>query len=163
VVLAGIGIVLLTPIGGLDLDVTGIVFALLAGACWATYILLSARTGRVLPGGNGLAIAMTIGAIGLLPFGAATASPALANPQLLLMGFGVAMLSSAVPYSLELEALRHLPVRVFGVLLSLEPMVAAIAGFLILGETLNPRAIVAIVLVTLAAAGSSRYSSASSA
>jgi inner membrane transporter RhtA len=157
--LAGLGIVLLAPIGnGLVFDPMGIALSLVAAGLWGTYILLSAKVGQILAGGSGLALAMAIGAIVLLPFGLVSSGPALLNPYLLILGFGVAMLSSALPYSLELEALRWLPVQVFGVLLSLEPMVAALLGFLILGERLELRAVIAIGLITLAAAGASRFS-----
>lgn len=157
VVLAGLGIVLLAPIGNTDLDPVGIVLSLIAGGFWATYILLSAKVGRALPGGAGLAFAMTIGAIALLPLGLVAGKLTLLTPNLLLIGFGVALLSSALPYSFELEALRWLPVQTFGVLLSLEPVAAAVMGFIILHETLSLQAIVAIVLVTIAAAGAARY------
>jgi len=155
--LAGMGIFLLTPIGGFDLELSGILLALLAAAFWATYILLSARTGQVLPGGDGLAWAMGIGTLVLLPIGIVSNGTTLLQPQLLLKGFGLAILSSAIPYSCELEALRALPVQVFGVLLSLEPVAAAIAAWLLLGETLSPRAIMAILLVSFAAAGASQF------
>lgn len=155
VVLAAVGIILLAPIGGLVFDPIGIFLALTAGGFWAAYILLSARVGRTLPGGTGLAFAMTIAAIVLLPVGIATGGSTLLNPYFLLLGLGVALLSSALPYSLELEALRWMPVRVFGVLLSLEPVAAALMGFLILRETLELRAILSIFLVTIAAAGAS--------
>lgn len=158
VFLAAMGIVLLAPIGGLVLDPIGIGLALTAGALWATYIVLSAKVGHAFPGGSGLALAMTLSAIVLLPIGIAAGGAALLNPYFLLLGFGVALLSSALPYSLELEALRSMPMRVFGVLLSLEPVAAALMGFLILGETLELRAMVAIGLVTIAAAGASRFS-----
>jgi inner membrane transporter RhtA len=160
VLLAAAGILLLAPLGVLgevDLDPVGVAFALLAGGLWAAYILLSARTGSAFPGGTGLVIALCVGTIVLLPVGIANAGPALLDPKLLLAGFGVAMLSSAVPFSLELEALRRIPARVFGVLMSLEPAVAALAGFVVLGETLGPRALAAIFLVTVAAAGASRF------
>lgn len=157
--LAAIGIILLAPItNDLALDPTGIALALTAGGFWAAYILLSARVGQALPGGTGLAWAMTIGAVVLLPVGVVAGGVALLSPQLLLIGFGVALLSSALPYSLELEALRRMPVRVFGVLLSLEPVAAALMGFLVLRETLELRAIIAIMLVTIAAAGAARFS-----
>lgn len=157
--LAAIGIVLLAPIGnGLALDSIGIVLALTAGGFWAAYILLAARVGQALPGGTGLAWAMVIGAIVLLPIGIGAGGTALLTPHLLLIGLGVALLSSALPYSLELEALRWMPVQVFGVLLSLEPVAAALMGFWVLGETLDFRAILAIVLITVAAAGAARFS-----
>lgn len=161
-VLAAGGILLLAPLGlfgGVELDPVGVALALLAGLFWASYILLSARTGSIFPGGTGLVIALCLGTVVLAPVGIAGAGYALLDPWLLLVGFGVAMLSSAVPYSLELEALRKLPSRVFGVLMSLEPAVAAIIGFLILGERLGLRSIAAILLVTVAAAGASRFSS----
>ncbi len=157
VVLAGVGILLLAPIGNATFDPVGIALAALAGAFWASYILLSARVGRIAAGGSGLALAMTLGAIALLPVGLIGGGRALLQPKLLLLGFGVAMLSSALPYSLELIALRSMPLRVFGVLMSLEPATAALVGFLMLGETLEPQAMMAIVLVSAAAAGSSRF------
>jgi inner membrane transporter RhtA len=159
-VLAAAGILLLAPLGafgGMDLDPVGVAFALLAGCLWASYILLSARTGSAFPGGTGLVIALCVGTVVLAPFGVAGAGYALLDPKLLLAGFGVAMLSSAIPFSLELEALRKIPARVFGVLMSLEPAVAALAGLAVLGERLGIRAVVAIVFVTVAAAGASLF------
>ena len=156
VVLAAAGILLLAPIGALGasgIDPLGAGLALLAGAFWAAYILLGARTGRVFPGGTGLAMAMGLSTVLLVPFGVADAGAALLDPRLLAAGLGVALLSSAVPYSLELEALRRLPARVFGVLMSLEPAVGALLGFVVLGEMLGLRAIVAIALVVTASAG----------
>src|SRR5215217_1820200 len=160
VLLAATGILLLAPLGmfgGTDLDPVGVAFALLAGCLWASYILLSARTGSAFPGGTGLVIALCVGTFVLLPFGITGAGHALLDPKLLLAGFGVAMLSSAIPFSLELEALRKLPARVFGVLMSLEPAVAALIGFIVLGERLGFRALAAVVVVTVAAAGASRF------
>jgi inner membrane transporter RhtA len=160
VVLAAAGILLLAPLsvlGGMDLDPVGVAFALLAGCLWASYILLSASTGSAFPGGTGLVIALCVGTFVLFPFGIAGAGYALLDPKLLLAGFGVAMLSSAIPYSLELEALRKLPARVFGVLMSLEPAVAALAGLVVLGERLEMRAVAAIIFVTIAAAGASLF------
>jgi inner membrane transporter RhtA len=161
VVLAAAGILLLAPLGlfgGRDLDPWGVAFALFAGSLWASYILLSARTGSVFPGGTGLVIALCVGTLVLIPVGIADAGYALLDPKLLLAGFGVAMLSSAIPFSLELEALRKIPARVFGVLMSLEPAVAALAGLVLLGERLELRAVAAIVFVTVAAAGASLFS-----
>jgi inner membrane transporter RhtA len=160
VVLAAAGILLLAPLGvlgGMDLDPVGVAFALLAGCLWACYILLSARTGSAFPGGTGLVIALCVGTLVLFPFGIAGAGYALLDPKLLLAGFGVAMLSSAIPYSLELEALRKLPARVFGVLMSLDPAVAALAGLVVLGERLEMRAVAAVLFVTIAAAGASLF------
>lgn len=160
VALAASGIILLAPIGSsLALNPAGIGLALIAGGFWAAYILLAARVGQALPGGTGLAWAMLIGAVVLFPIGLVAGGSALLSPRLLLIGLGVALLSSALPYSFELEALRWMPVRVFGVLLSLEPVVAALMGLFVLQETLDLRSIVAIVLVTVAAAGAARFGS----
>jgi inner membrane transporter RhtA len=161
VVLAAAGILLLAPLGlfgGTDLDPVGVAFALFAGCLWASYILLSARTGSVFPGGTGLVIALCVGTVVLAPFGIAGAGYALLDPRLLLAGFAVAMLSSVITFSLELEALRKIPARVFGVLMSLEPAVAALAGLLVLGERLGLRAVAAVFCVTVAAAGASLFS-----
>jgi inner membrane transporter RhtA len=160
VVLAAAGILLLAPLGvlgGMDLDPVGVAFALLAGCLWACYILLSARTGSAFPGGTGLVIALCVGTLVLFPFGITGAGYALLDPKLLLAGFGVAMLSSAIPYWLDLEALRKLPARIFGVLMSLEPAVAALAGLVVLGERLEMRAVAAVLFVTIAAAGASLF------
>jgi inner membrane transporter RhtA len=160
VVLAAAGILLLAPLGafgGMDLDPVGVALALLAGCLWASYILLSARTGSAFPGGTGLVFALCVGTVVMAPVGIAGAGSALLDPKLLLAGFGVAMLSSAIPFSLDLVALRKIPARIFGVLMSLEPAVAALAGLVVLGERLGIRAVVAIALVTVAAAGASLF------
>ena len=157
VLLAAVGIVLLAPWGGIKLNTLGVMLALLAGSFWAAYIFLSARVGRVFIGGTGLALAMVVGGLVSTPIGVLSAGTSLLRPQLLLVGACVALLSAVIPYSFELEALRRLPTKVFGVLMSLEPAVAAILGFIVLGEVLALRAVIAIVLVTVAAAGASRY------
>lgn len=156
-IMAIVGVVLLAPWGGIHLNPLGVLFALLAGSFWAAYILLSVQLGRAFVGGGGLAIAMTVGAMVALPIGIVGAGRALLDAPLLLLGLGLALLSSVIPYSLELEALRRLPARVFGVLMSTEPAVATLIGVLVLHEVLSFRALVAIALVTLAAYGASRY------
>jgi inner membrane transporter RhtA len=157
VVLAGAGILLLADFGDFgDLDAGGVALALLAGAFWAAYILLSARTGKAYPGGTGLALAMIVATGLLAPVGVADGGGALLDPVVLAVGLAVAMLSSAIPYSLELEALRRLPAGVFGVLMSLEPAVAALAGYVVLGETLGVREVAAIGFVVVASAGAAR-------
>ena len=158
VVLAAIGIVLLSPLNTTGLDGWGVLFALLAGAGWGCYIPLSARMGQVFSGSDGLALAMGVGALLLLPIGLAVEGTALLNPQVVLAGLGVALLSSAVPYSLELAALRSMPLNVFGVLMSLEPAIAALIGFVGLGETLTPKMVLAIALIVVAAVGVSMHS-----
>jgi inner membrane transporter RhtA len=154
VALAAAGILLLSDFGsGGGLDGLGIALALAAGAFWAAYILLSARVGRAFPGGSGLALAMLVATVPLAPVGIASAGGELLVPWILLVGAAVGVLSSAIPYTLELEALRRLPVGVFGVLMSLEPGVAALAGFVVLGEELATRELAAILLVVAASAG----------
>ena len=156
VVLAAGGILLLADLSGGGTDPLGMALALLAGAFWAAYIMLSARVGRTFPGGGGLAMAMVLGSAMLLPFGAVQGGSELADADVLAVGAAVALLSSAIPYSLELEALRRLPARVFGVLMSLEPAMAALAGLVVLGEVLGEREIAAIALVMIASAGAAR-------
>jgi inner membrane transporter RhtA len=152
--LAAMGILLLSDFGRFgDLDAVGVALALLAGCFWAAYILLSARTGKVFPGGAGLTLAMIVASGLLVPVGITDAGTSLLEPEVLSLGAAVAMLSSAIPYSLELEALRRLPAGVFGVLMSLEPAVAALAGYVVLGEMLGVVEIAAIGCVVMASAG----------
>ena len=155
-VLAAAGILLLSDLGAGGLDGLGIALALLAGAFWAAYILLSARIGQRYEGADGLALAMVVGPAVLVPVGVADAGGELLVPWILAAGAAVAVLSSAIPYALEMEALRRLPTGVFGVLMSLEPGMAALAGYVLLGEGLVAREIVAILLVVAASAGASR-------
>jgi len=158
VFLAGVGIFLLAPVQGSSINAAGAGFALLAAFCWGAYILLSARVGRIFAEVSGVAVmtaALMIATIGLLPLGIFTGSISKLEPRFLAAGLGIAILSSAIPYTVELEALKKIPIRVFGVLLSLEPALAAIAGLVILQEKISDLAIVAIVLVTLASLGSS--------
>jgi inner membrane transporter RhtA len=159
VVLAGTGIVLLSDFGGADLDRLGVALALLAGGFWAAYILLSARVGSVFPGASGLALAMVAGAVILAPVGIADAGGDLLVPGVLAVAVAVAILSSAIPYTLEMEALRRMPAGVFGVMMSIEPAVAALAGFIVLDEGLATRELVAILLVVAASAGAARNAS----
>jgi inner membrane transporter RhtA len=156
VALAAIGILLLSDFGGADLDALGVGLALLAGALWAAYILLSARLGREFEGADGLALAMVVGTVVLVPVGVADGGSDLLVPWILAVAAAVAVLSSAIPYTLEMEALRQMPTGVFGVLMSLEPAVAALVGFIVLGEELAAREVVAILFVVAASAGASR-------
>ncbi len=134
-------------------DLLGVCFALAAACCWAGYIVLSGRTGRAGTGLAGLTVGCLFGALVMLPVGAASAGTALLNPGVLGLGLLVGVLSSAVPYSLDLLALRRLPTSVFGVLTSLNPGVAALAGFMVLNQTLPARALLGVALVMLASAG----------
>jgi inner membrane transporter RhtA len=156
VLLAAAGIVLLADLsGGSDLDALGAAFALIAAALWAAYIHLSARTGRLFPGGHGLAIAMVVGATATMPLGVAQGGSDLLALAVIAQAAVIALASSVVPYSFEMEALRRLPPRVFGVLMSLEPAVAALAGLIVLGQELSTTDVAAIGLVVAASAGAS--------
>ena len=151
--LAAAGILLLSELGGGDLDPLGVLLAVVAGGFWAAYILIAARAGQVFPGGAGLALALVVASVLLLPVGIAEGGGDLIRPEVLGIGAGVALLSSAIPYSLELEALRSLPPHVFGVLMSLEPAVAALAGFIVLDQLLALHELLGILLVAVASAG----------
>jgi inner membrane transporter RhtA len=156
VAMAASGIALLAPGIGEGLDAVGVAFALGAGVLWAAYITLSIHVGRAYSGPTGLVLAMAVGALVALPFGIASAGSALLQPELLAAAFAVAVLSAALPWSLELEALRRMPAHVFGVLMSLEPAIGALVGFLVLGERIGLRAVTAIALVVIASAGAAR-------
>jgi len=149
--LAACGVVLLGGFGAPD--ALGVVLALVAGGFWAAYILLNARVGRAFQRGDGLAMAMALGTLPLIPAGLVDAGANLLHPAYLALGFAVAMLSSVVPYSLELEALRRMPPPLFGVLMSLEPAMAALAGFVVIGQQLSAVDVVAILLVVTASVG----------
>jgi inner membrane transporter RhtA len=145
--------------GGWDrLDPLGVLFALGAAASWAFYILASARVGREFPRLDGLALAMTAGALVVLPFGIMDAGTALLRLDLLALGAAVAVLSSTIPYALELVALRRLPAAVFAILMSLAPATAALAGFILLGQHLSWLELVGIALVITASIGAVRAS-----
>lgn len=157
VLLAAFGVILLAPLQqGSGLDPVGLGFAGIASLAWAGYILLAQATGKVVPGIEGLVWGMVFGTCLLMPIGIGAVGTALLDGKLIAIATAVAALSSAT-YALELVALRRLPVNVFGVLLSVEPMLAAASGFLVLGETLTVRSTVAVFLISVAAAGSARY------
>jgi len=147
---AGAGVVLLGVDSGGSVPLGGLTLALFAGLCWACYIVLSARLGKLVPGTGGLAVSLAVGALVVLPFGARSAAAVVDRPALLIGAIAVALLSSVFSYALEITALRHIPTRVFGILMSLEPAAAAIAGRLVLHQRLGPREIVALLLVSLA-------------
>jgi inner membrane transporter RhtA len=157
--LALAGVVALAGGGWDRLDPLGVLFALGAAGSWAFYILASARVGREFPRLDGLALAMTVGALIALPFGIASAGAALLRPELLALGAGVAVLSSTIPYALELIALRRLPAAVFAILMSLTPATASLAGWLLLGQELSWLELVGIALVIIASIGAVRSAS----
>ena len=148
---AGVGLLGLSSTDGIP--VSGLLLALLAGLFWAGYIVASARLGQAMPGMDGLVVSLGVAALLVLPFGARGASGVVGDPSLLAVAFAVAVLSSVLCYGLELAALRRLSTRVFGILMSLEPAAAALAGLLVLGQRLAPREVVALVLVSVASAG----------
>lgn len=155
VLLAGCGVVLLgfQPEG---ITVAGVLFALLAGTAWGCYILLSASTGRRWPGLDGLTVASCVAALAFLPYTVATSRSELDTGWVLLAGAGVGLLSSVIPYSLELVALRTLRPSLFGILMSLEPAAAALAGLVVLQEVLTPLQCVAVACVIAASVGATR-------
>jgi inner membrane transporter RhtA len=160
VALAVLGIVLLAnPFGADGVDPTGLALILAAAACWAVYIVLAQRATRVFHGSTGLALAA--GVAWLVPLGPGLSEAGVSEllaPEALAVGLAVALLSSVIPYSLESESLRRMPAHVFGVLMSLDPALAALAGFLVLGQTLGVRELVAIGLVIAASVGVTRTS-----
>jgi inner membrane transporter RhtA len=153
--MAAAGVVMLS-VGGGSVTPLGALFALGAAAGWASYILLSQRVGRLVPGPDGLAFALGVGGLALLPLGIAAAGSRLLDLRNLAIALVVAILSSAVPFSLEFAALRRLSSQVFGILMSLEPAMGAAAGYLFLGQRLSLRDLIAIGLVMLASIGATR-------
>jgi inner membrane transporter RhtA len=154
--LAAAGIVALTHGDAHGLNTLGVVLALVAGCMWGTYILVNARVGRAFEGGTGLALAMCVATVLALPFGVIEGGAHLIQPRSLALGAAVGILSSAIPYSFEMEALRRMATSVFGVLMSLEPAMAALAGFIVLGQGLSGRELAGIALVVVASVGASR-------
>jgi inner membrane transporter RhtA len=152
VALAALGVALLAS-GGRRLDVVGIILAASAGAFWASYILLSQRVGRVFGGMTGLAIALGVGGVAMVPYGLIAGGRALVRPAVLGKGAAIAVLSSAIPYSLELAALRRLRASVFGVLMSMEPAMAAMSGLVFLHQRLRWQEWIAVVAVMAASIG----------
>jgi threonine/homoserine efflux transporter RhtA len=153
VVLAAAGVVLLARGGHGHLDLTGVLFAGLAAACWAAYIVLSAATGRRFPGSSGLAIAMVVAAVLVTPPALAAGGTAMFRPAVFATGAAIGLLSSVIPYRLELESLRRMPTRLFGVWMSMEPAVAALIGLAMLGQHLSLLEWLAICCVMVACAG----------
>ena len=156
---AVLGLSQLLPLGAADghLDPAGLLYAAAAGVAWGVYIVCGQRAGR-LRGGDSVALGTAVAALVVVPFGVARAGATLLSPDLLLLGFGVALLSSALPYSLEMYALRRLPRQTFGVLLSLEPAISACTGAVVLGESLKPAQWFAVASIVAASVGSASTS-----
>ncbi|MFE2872846.1 DMT family transporter [Embleya sp. NPDC059259] len=153
IVLAAVGVLLLGRGGFSGLDPVGVAFVMAAAACWAGYIMVASKTAKRFDGVEGLALGFAVAAVLVAPFGVATAKSALLEPNVLALGACVALLSSALPYSFEMLAMKHLTPATFGLLASLEPAVAAIAGFVVLHQSLVPIQIAGIALVVIASAG----------
>ncbi len=145
--------VLLLGGGGAGLDPLGVFFALCTAACWAAYIIFSSKTGAAFSGLHGLTLAMTIGGVLMIPFALADAGTALFSPRILALGAGVAILSSLIPYALELTALRRMTASAFSILLALAPVVATLAGLLLLGQSISWLQGVGIGFVVVASMG----------
>ena len=161
IVLAVAGMGLILPLGntmgaGLQtsaIDPVGIAYALGAGACWAVYIVVGQRVADRI-GAFATPMGMLVAALLVTPVGISVAGSSLLNPEWMLAGLGIALLSSAIPYSLEMYSLKHLPKQTFSILLSLEPAVGALAGWLVLSEQLNTQQLGAIGLIMVASMGS---------
>ncbi len=157
VFLAAAGLLLLAPEIGEDLDPLGVAFALGGAAGWAGFVLAAKRAGQVFESATGLTIAMAVAAVMLLPFGADALAAVAAAPALLLGVVAVALLSTTIPWSLEFEALKRMPARSYGVLVTLEPAAAVAIGILLLGERLTWSTALAVACVTAAALGVSLH------
>ena len=161
IVLAVAGMGLILPLGntmGADMqavaiDPVGIAYALGAGACWAVYIVVGQRVADRI-GAFATPMGMLVAALLVTPVGISVAGASLLNPEWMLAGLGIALLSSAIPYSLEMYSLKHLPKQTFSILLSLEPAVGALAGWLVLSEQLSTQQLCAIGLIMAASMGS---------
>ena len=157
VALAAVGVAVLGLSGGDGtLSLAGALFALLAGACWAAYILLSGATGRRWPGLDGLAVASVVATLLLTPLTIGAHGSELLDTRILLLGAAVGLLSSVVPYSCEMVALRTIRPSVFSILMSLEPAAAALAGILVLQEFLTLEQWLAMVCIIVASVGATR-------
>ena len=151
--LAALGIFLLSPFAGVDLNLFGIVYALMAGAGWACFVLLSRRVSSRVSGNDGLAIGMTIAAFSMIPFAVPVVDVLVSSPMILLAALGVALLSTTLPFTLEFEALKRLSNRAYGIIVSVEPAVAALVGALLLGERIGVQGTLAVACVVVAAIG----------
>ena len=153
IAMAAAGVFLFTPLGGGSLELLGLVLSLLFAIGWAGYVLGSSRLGQAFSGAEGLAFAMVISALVMVPAGVIAGGTTLVRPEILAVGAAVAILSTVIPYSLEIAALRRLHTGTFGILLSLQPAIAAVIGLAVLGQGLRATEVLAIGLVVVASAG----------
>lgn len=156
VALAALGIILLSPLSNVSLDGLGVLLAFLCAGAWALYIVVTKRVSGMLDGNGSLAISMTVAAVVALPFGGAGAAKVLGDSGLVAAALVVALLSSIIPFALDFMAIKYLTPRVFGLLASLEPVVAAVIGLVVLHEALGAREVAGILLVTVAAVATTR-------
>ncbi len=155
-IMASAGIFLIAPWGeNSNIDLIGAGLALLAGAFWAAYIIIGGKVSQIMESGDAVSIGMAVASCVVLPFAFADGGLAQVNPKLLTLGLAIALLSSAIPYTLEMSALKHIPAKTFSILMSLEPAVAAICGILFLSEHLSIVEWLAIALVVVASLGAS--------
>ena len=154
VLLAAIGIVLIAPWSNNGIDLLGVLFALLAGALWAAYIVLGTKVSKIMKGGDAVATGMLFAYILIVPFGILENGLTNLTPTFLYLGIALALLSSAIPFTLEMKALAQLPARTFSILMSLEPAAASIFAFIFLQEYLTFNEILAVVFVVIASVGS---------
>ncbi|MDQ1141015.1 EamA family transporter [Pedobacter agri] len=154
IVLAAIGIALIAPWTSNGLNLTGVLLALLAGGFWAAYIILGGRISKIMKGGEAVAVGMLFATLLILPFGIFSGGLNQLSPKLLGLGASLALLSSAIPFTLEINALKQLPARTFSILMSLEPAMAALAAFVFLQEYLSLTECIAVACVVIASAGS---------
>ena len=150
-----VGIALIAPWSSNGLDISGVLLALLAGVFWAAYIILGGRISKIMKGGEAVSVGMLIATIIILPFGILSGGLHLLNPKLLGLGAALALLSSAIPFTLEIGALKQLPAKTFSILMSLEPAMASVAAFVFLKEYLSVTECIAVGCVVFASAGSS--------
>jgi inner membrane transporter RhtA len=151
--LAALGIILLSPFAGINLDTLGIIFALMAGAGWAAFTVFARRVGDKVSGNDGLTMGMIVAAIVMIPLAAPVTSDLFSESWILLVAFGVALLSTTLPFTLEFSALKRIPPRNYGVLVSAEPAVAALVGAVLLGERIGPQGMIAVACVVITAIG----------
>ena len=155
VALSIIGIALIAPWTSNGLAISGVLLALLAGVFWATYIILGGRISKIMKGGEAVSLGMLVATIIILPFGFLSGGLSHLSPKLLGLGAALALLSSAIPFTLEIGALKQLPARTFSILMSLEPAMASLAAFAFLQEYLSVTECIAVACVVVASAGSS--------
>jgi len=153
VILAAGGIALIAPWNHNGLNLTGVLLALLAGALWAAYIILGGRTSKIMDGRKAVTIGMIFASVVVLPVAIGNGLVTHLKPWMLLSGLALALLSSAIPFSLEMSALRRIPAKTFSILMSLEPAVAAISGLVFLHEYLSLYEWIAVALIIIASAG----------